>query len=106
MLDSLKKELQEKSTKEKVEIYQRFFKTGKGEYGEGDVFIGLTMPEQREIAGKYLNLSLAKIQELLKSKIHEHRMTGLIILVSKYKKASEEDKANIFNFYLKKGDKQ
>ena len=101
MLNELIKELQEHASEEKAELYQRFFKTGKGEYGEGDVFIGLTMPQQREIAKKYLNLSLAKISELLKSKIHEHRMTGLIILVSKYKKASEEDRANIFNFYLR-----
>jgi len=101
MLEELKRDLQEHASPEKAELYQRFFKTGKGQYGEGDVFLGLTMPEQRQVAKKYSNLSLAKIQELLKSKIHEHRMTSLIILVNKYKKASEEDKANIFNFYLK-----
>ena len=101
MLEQLKKELQEASSPEKVEIYQRFFKTGKGQYGEGDIFIGLTMPEQRRISGKYTDLSLPKIQELLNSKIHEHRMSGLIILVNKYKKASEHEKENIFGFYLK-----
>lgn len=101
MLNKLISELEKNSDKEKAEIYQRFFKTGEGEYGEGDVFIGLTMPLQRSIAKKYLNLSLPKIQELLKSKIHEHRMTGLIILTEKYRKASEQDKENIFGFYLK-----
>ncbi len=101
MLNSLISELQEKSSKEKAELYQRFFKTGEGEYGEGDVFIGLTMPQQREIAKKYFNLSLPKIQELLKSKIHEHRMTGLIILTEKYKKSNDREKENIFGFYLK-----
>lgn len=101
MLRELLKELEKFSDKEKAELYQRFFKTGKGEYGEGDVFIGLTMPLQRSIAKKYLNLSLPKIQELLKSKIHEHRMTGLIILTEKYKKSSEQDKENIFGFYLR-----
>lgn len=101
MLNNLLKELEEFADKEKAEIYQRFFKTGKGEYGEGDVFIGLTMPLQRSIAKRYLNLSLNKIQELLKSKIHEHRMTGLIILTEKYKRAkTSEDKENIFGFYL------
>jgi 3-methyladenine DNA glycosylase AlkD len=102
MLDQLKKELQEKATPGKKEIYQRFFKTGKGEYGEGDVFIGLTMPDQREICKKYQEkLSLPKLKELLKSKIHEHRMCALIILVNKYKKSkSDEEKENIFNFYL------
>jgi 3-methyladenine DNA glycosylase AlkD len=101
MLNKLIKDLQKLSSPEKAKIYQRFFKTGKGEYGEGDVFIGLTMPDQRSIAKKYQDLSLPKIQQLLKSKIHEYRMSGLMILVNKYKKASEEEKANIFNFYIK-----
>ncbi len=101
MLNELINELKKNSSKEKAEIYQRFFKTGKGEYGEGDVFIGLTMPMQRSIAKKYLNLSLPKIQELLKSKIHEHRMSGLIILTEKYKRANERERENIFGFYLK-----
>ncbi len=101
MLEELKKEIEASGNSEKAKLYQRFFKTGKGEYGEKDVFIGLTMPKQREIAKKYSNLSLPKIQELLKNKIHEHRMIGLIILSNKYKKAKEEEKANIFNFYLK-----
>ena len=65
MLNELLKELEKSSDKEKAELYQRFFKTGPGEYGHGDIFIGLTMPQQREIAKKYLNLSLPKIQELL-----------------------------------------
>lgn len=102
MLNELIKELEKNSDKERAMHSQKFFKTGKGEYGEGDVFIGLTMPMQRNIARKYLNLSLPKIQELLKSKIHEHRMTGLIILTEKYKRAkTDEDKENIFGFYLK-----
>ena len=60
MLNNLINELQKASSKKKVEIYQRFFKTGEGEYGEGDIFIGLTMPEQRRISGKYTDLSLPK----------------------------------------------
>ena len=101
MLNSLKKELQELADKKQAEILQRFFKTGKGEYGEGDIFLGIKVPVQRNVAKKYSGLSLPKIQELLKSNIHEHRLTSLIILSNKYKEAKEEDKANIFNFYLK-----
>jgi len=68
---------------------------------EGDIFIGVTVPEQRTIARKYLSLSLPKLQQLIKSKIHEHRLTSLLILVDKYKKAKEKDKEEIFNFYLR-----
>jgi len=101
MLNSLKKELQELSDEKQAALLQRFFKTGKGEYSEGDIFLGIKVPVQRNIAKKYSRLSLPKIQELLKSNIHEHRLTGLIILSNKYKQAGDEDKANIFNFYLK-----
>ena len=100
MLESLKKELKELADEKQAEILQRFFKTGKGQYGEGDIFLGIKVPVQRNIAKRYSGLSLPKIQELLKSKIHEHRLTGLIILSNKYKSAKEDDKANIFNFYL------
>ena len=101
MLESLKKELQELVDEKQAEILQRFFKTGKGEYGEGDIFLGIKVPVQRDVAKKYFGLSLPKIQELLKSNIHEHRLIGLIILSNKYKESKEEDQANIFNFYLK-----
>jgi 3-methyladenine DNA glycosylase AlkD len=105
MLSKLTKELQEHSSPEKIEIYQRFFKTGKGEYGEGDIFIGLTMPEQRKIAKNYETLSLSQIQRLLNSKIHEHRMSAGIILVNKFKKGNEKEKEEIFNFYIKNAKK-
>ena len=101
MLEAIKKELQDLANEEQAKNLQRFFKTGKGEYGEGDIFLGIKVPIQREIAKKYSGLSLPKIQELLKSKTHEHRLTGLIILSNKYKESKEEEKANIFNFYLK-----
>ena len=101
MLSQLIQELQSNADEKQAEICKRFFKTEKGQYDEGDVFLGIKVPLQRSIAKKYLNMSLPKIQELLKSKIHEYRAIGLIILVSKYKKASDREKENIFNFYLK-----
>jgi len=97
MIKQIKSDFEKLANPEKAKIYQRFFKTGPGEYGEGDVFIGLTVPEQRSLAKKYNNLSLDEIQELLNSKIHEHRLTGLLILVSQYNKNSLE----IFNLYIK-----
>jgi 3-methyladenine DNA glycosylase AlkD len=100
MLKELIAELEKLKNPKHAEALQRYFKTGKGEYGEGDVFLGIKVPVQRKIAKKY-DLSLPKIQELLKSKIHEHRMVGLFILLDKYKKSSEKDRENIFGFYLK-----
>jgi len=101
MFNQLLKEIQSKANSEKAKIYQRFFKTGKGEYGEGDVFLGLTMPQQREIAKNYLALSFSQIQKLLDSKLHEHRMQAGIILTGKAKEKPEET----FNFYIKNAKK-
>lgn len=80
---------------------QRFFKTGKGEYGEGDVFIGVRMPAVRLVCREFQALSLNEVQKLIASPVHEHRMAGLIILDIKYKKADEKQKTTIHEMYLK-----
>ena len=85
---------------ERARISTRFFKTGPGEYSEGDVFIGLTMGEQRTIVKKFAAASFPTIEKLLKSIYHEHRMIGLLILVMQYQKATEQMRARIFDFYL------
>jgi len=79
---------------------QWFFKTGSGDYGEGDFFIGLKVPVQRKLASKFKDLSLAEIKELLSSSFHEERLISLFILIDKYQKADEKGKKVIFNFYL------
>lgn len=101
MLNELIKEINFLANKDKAEIYKGFFKMGEGEYGESDIFLGLTIPQQRALAKKNVNLSFQKIQELLKNKIHEYRLIGLLILVEKYQKANDRDKEEIFSFYLK-----
>ena len=101
VINNLKKDLQKIADKDKAKILQRFFKTGKGQYGEGDVFIGGKVPDQRKVAKNYPDLTLEEIQELLSSKIHEYRLTSLFILIGKYKKSNEKKKKEIFNFYLK-----
>ena len=78
----------------------RFFKTGKGEYGEGDVFLGITVPQIRIVAKQCKDLSLKEIQKLLQSKIHEERLLALIILVNQFKKADEDKQKQIFDLYL------
>jgi len=100
-LFQLKKELKSLINPKQIKISQRFFKTGPGEYGEGDIFLGIKVPLQREVANKYIHLSFDNIENLLKSKIHEYRLIGLLILISKYKRAKEKEKKKIFNFYLK-----
>lgn len=86
---------------QKKEILNRFFKTGKGEYAEGDEFLGISVSQIREISRKYPRFSLKELQELLSSKIHEYRLTALIILVNQYKKVTEKEKQKIVDFYLK-----
>lgn len=81
---------------------QRFFKTAEGQYGEGDIFLGLTVPEVRVIAKKYKNLPFSKIEELTKSPFHEFRLCGLIILNLQFQSTTEsKSQKKIFDFYLK-----
>ena len=104
MINDIIKELNSLANPEKAKILQRFFKTGKGQYGEGDIFLGITSPAQRKIAKKHYSLiSLGNIQNLLNSKIHEHRQTALFILCEKYKRAKKNKilKRTIYEFYLK-----
>ena len=82
-------------------ILQRFFKTGKGEYGEGDVFYGIKVPEQRIIAKQFKELLLNDLRILILSKVHEERLIAAFILVDQYEKGEEKKKKNIFDFYLK-----
>jgi len=100
-MQSLKKALRRLANPKKAKILQMFFKTGKGQYGEGDIFLGLTVPEQRRIAKEFSKkISIEEIAVLLNSKIHEERLVALLILVDKFSKSSEELKELIFNFYI------
>jgi len=100
-LAKLKKELYNLADPRRARISRRFFKTGKGEYGEGDIFLGIKVPQQRKIAIKYGNLDFNEIGKLLKDKIHECRFIALIILIKKYQNADWKGKKGIFNFYLR-----
>lgn len=100
-IKKIKKELDLLANKKQAKISQRFFKTSKGQYGEGDIFLGIKVPVQRKIAGRFENLSLKDVEELLHSKIHEYRMTAIIILVNQFKKADEKLKEKIYKLYLR-----
>ena len=100
MLSELKKEMQSLANPEKAKLLSGFFKTGKGHYGEGDVFLGIIVPLQRKVAAKYKALSLSEVRQLLCSKIHEHRLTALFILIHQFKKADKIGKEAIVKLYL------
>ncbi len=105
--EEIRTALLELGNPKKAESSKRFFKTGKGKYGHGDKFIGVTVPEQRAVAKRFVYASLSTIEQLLESEIHEFRLTGLLILVEQFKqtkakgtKIKEMKQKQIFNFYL------
>lgn len=100
-LAQLQQELIQLANPQQQAILQRFFKTGVGEYGAGDVFLGIKVPVQRQLAKKYQNLPLSDIETLLQSHYHEYRFTALILLTTRYLKSDESTKIAIFNSYLK-----
>lgn len=104
MLKSLIYDLQVLKNSEKILVFKRFFKTGKGEYGEGDQFIGLTVPQQREVVKKYWQTTtIADLTTLLHNPIHEYRLTALLIAVAQYKKYKKElaKRKRLVDWYLK-----
>jgi 3-methyladenine DNA glycosylase AlkD len=100
-LQELRKSVKNSANKEKGIFLQGFFKTGPGEYAEGDIFAGLTVPQSRKIVKANSNLSLKDMQELIESKIHEERLIALLLLVAQYSKGNEKERERIFKFYLK-----
>ncbi len=98
MIQELRMDMHRLANSKRAEIYHRFFKTGKGEYGEGDKFLGIPVPPLRMLSLKYKHLPLNDIQQLLQSKFHEKRVLALFILAHQYKKA--EDKKFYVDFYI------
>jgi 3-methyladenine DNA glycosylase AlkD len=99
-LKELRSELKLASSPDKAISSARFFKTNPGEYGEGDEFIGVTVPEQHKIAKRYKDLSLVDLDVLITSKVHEERLTAIFILVLQYSSGDNAKKEAIYNFYL------
>lgn len=97
----LEKELKKQADPKRALGAQRYFKTGKGEYGEGDVFLGLKTEMMVKTALKYQDLTFVDLHKLLASKIHECRSAALVILKRQYLKADAAGKKKIVNFYLK-----
>ena len=100
MLVQLRKELKKLSSKERALQSARYFKTGKGEYGEGDIFLGLNLIDVTILSKKYKDLTFPQLQDLLNSKIHEERTLALSVLKKRFEK-DELSQRQIYEFYLK-----
>jgi len=92
--------LEQLGSAEKAQVLQRFFKTGKGEYGEGDIFLGITVPVMRKLAGEYQALSSTETLQLLHSTIHEARLVALLILVCAFERGDDTQRKQVFDLYL------
>jgi 3-methyladenine DNA glycosylase AlkD len=101
VLDEILIKLRKHGSKEKARVLQRFFKTGPVEYGEGDIFLGVKVPEIRKIAKEYHSIDLKYVKHLLRSTIHEERLLALLILVLKYSEGDDNEKDEIYQLYLK-----
>ncbi|HLA86295.1 MAG TPA: DNA alkylation repair protein [Thermoguttaceae bacterium] len=93
-------QLRRLASPDRAAVSARFFKTGPGEYGEGDRFIGVRVPEIRTVAKQFRDLPLAEIKTLLRSEIHEERLLALVILVGQFDKGDEAARKRIHDFYL------
>jgi 3-methyladenine DNA glycosylase AlkD len=100
MLKEIRSDLKGYASLEKAAFFPRFFKTGPGEYGEGDQFLGVTVPNTRIVAKKYNDLSIGDVEKLLQSPWHEERLLALIIMVNQFKKGSDAHQKQLYDFYL------
>lgn len=96
----IRQQLRRLADREIEEHSQRFFKTGKGQYGHGDRFLGIRVPALRKIARQYRGISVTEAARLLKSEFHEERLLSLLLLVAIFKKANEQDRRSIYKLYL------
>ena len=101
-ITDIKNEMRKLANKEIAEHSQRFFKTGKGQYGEGDIFLGIRVPVLRKIVKKFPRISLDEVSKLLESKFHEERLLSILMLVNLFKSGDEDDQELIYELYLDK----
>ncbi len=105
MVEKWQNDLKKIAHPEKIKILSSFFKTGKGEYGEGDIFIGVVVPDNRRIAMCYIDSTFGEFSEMLHSPIHEFRLSALLALVQRYKKTKDvKEKQKIIDFYIENAD--
>ncbi len=99
-IEDARKELRKYADKDKAKVLRGFFKTGPGEYGEGDIFLGVTVPFTREVVKRFEDLPLRGLVKLLRSRIHEERLLALLILVEQFNQSGINAKKKIYKTYL------
>jgi 3-methyladenine DNA glycosylase AlkD len=97
---TISKNLKSLGSREQAEVSRRFFKTGPGEYGEGDVFLGIKVPVLRQLAKEFVDLPLNEVNKLLTSRIHEERLLALLMLVRRFERGEDSIRQQIFDLYL------
>ncbi len=100
-IEKIRAVLRHRQDKKKAKVLRTFFKTGRGEYAEGDIFLGVTVPVLRKLARQFKDIELNSVVKLLRSSIHEERLLALLILILKYRASSPSDKREIYRIYLK-----
>ena len=98
----IKYEIRKLANNKTAKLSQRFFKTGKGQYGEGDIYLGIRVLVLRKIAKNFRRISLAEVSKLLESKFHEERLLSILMLVNLFKSGDEDDQELIYELYLDK----
>ncbi len=100
MISEILEQLQASHNEEKARILQRFFKTAPGQYGEGDVFLGITVPTLRKLAAQYQGIALESVLGLIRHQYHEARLLALLLLIQRFQKSDPKVKQMIFDAYL------
>lgn len=101
----IERDLMKAARPDKVEVLASFFKSGRGEYGEGDIFIGVSVPDNRRVARRHLYAGLDDVRRLLQSPVHEVRLCALLVLVEQYKRGDAARRREIYDFYLTATDR-
>lgn len=100
----IKNQMAEMASRKKAQVLRRFFKTGPGEYAEGDIFLGIKVPELHKLAKQYGLVENAVIEDLLHSPVHEQRQLALFLLIARFEKANSDEQADLVGFYLASTD--
>ncbi len=100
IVPEIRARLQKLGTKQRAKVSRSFFKTGPGEYGAGDIFLGVTVPELRQLATEYQAITLTEVTQLLRSAIHEERLLALLIFCRAYARGDGHAKQRIYELYL------